>query len=152
MKYIVLILFTLLTAVSGVGYWYYNKTEESIATLRENNTILESAVQRNEQTISELRSSYAEAQRQMDLLNQENIRIRRNNDRLVEKFGDSDISTAAEARPELIERLINRGTDNAFRCLELLSGAELTERERNAENGTAFNNECPWLFDTLVRP
>jgi cell division protein FtsB len=134
MKYIVLILVTLLTAVSGVGYWYYDKTETRIATLRDNNTKLESAVELNEQAISDLQSSYADAQRQMELLNQENIRIRRNNDRLVEKFGDSDIATAAAARPELIERLINRGTDNAFRCLELLSGAELTERERNAEN------------------
>lgn len=152
MKYLVLILFTLLSAVSGIGYWYYDKTEQKIATLRENNVELENAIELNEQTIAGLESSYAEAQQQIELVNQENVRIRRNNDRLVEKFGDSDISLAAEARPELIERIINRGTDNAFRCLELLSGAELTERERNADNGTAFNNECPWLFDTLVRP
>lgn len=152
MKYLVLILFTLLAAGSGLGYWYYQESQSAIKILTENNADLESAVQLNEQTISELESSYDEAKRQIEFLNQENIRIRRNNNRLVEKFGDSDIATAAAARPELIEKLINRGTDNAFRCLELLSGAELTEQERNAENDRQFNNECPWLFDTLVRP
>lgn len=152
MKYLVLILVTLLLAVSGVSYWYYNKTEQTISTLRENNVKLKSAIELSEQAIDSLQTSYAEAQRQIELVNQENIRIRRNNDRLVEKFGDSDIGLAAEARPELIERIINRGTVNAFRCLELLSGAELTESERNADNDSTFNNECPWLFNTLVRP
>lgn len=152
MKYLVIVLFTLLSAGSGLGYWYYNKTQAAISILVENNARLDSAVQLNEQTISELESSYAQAQREMDRLNQENIRIRRNNQMLVDRFSDSDIGVAASAKPELVERLINRGTDNAFRCLELLSGAELTEQERNAENGTQFNRECPWLFDTLVRP
>lgn len=152
MKYLVLILLTLLLAVSGVSYWYYNKTEQTISALRENNVKLKSAIELSEQAIDSLQTSYAEARQQIELVNQENIRIRRNNDRLVEKFGNSDISLAAEAKPELIERIINRGTVNAFRCLELLSGAELTESERNADNDTAFNNECPWLFNTLVRP
>jgi hypothetical protein len=33
-----------------------------------------------------------------------------------------------------------------------MSGAPLSEKEREAENGKAFNRECPWLFDTLVDP
>jgi len=152
MKYLVMILSVLLIAGSGVGYWYYRDSQKIITTLTENNAELEISVQLNEQTIQSLEQDYGFAQQEIQALNQENQQIRRNNQMLVDRFSDSDIGVAASARPELVERLINRGTVNAFRCLELLSGAELTEQERNANNGTEFNRECPWLFDTLVRP
>jgi cell division protein FtsB len=152
MKYIVMILSVLLMASGGLGYWYYRDSQKIITTLNQNNARLETAVELNEQAIESLQQNYGLAQQQIEALNQENRQIRRNNQMLVDRFSDSDIGVAASAKPELVERLINRGTANAFRCLELLSGAELLERERNAKNGTEFNNECPWLFDTLVRP
>ena len=152
MKYVVMILSVLLLSASSLGYWYYRDSQEIITTLTENNAELQISVQLNEQTIDNLQQDYGLAQQEIEALNQENQQIRRNNQMLVDRFSDSDLGVAASAKPELIERLINRGTVNAFRCLELLSGAELSEQERNANNGTEFNRECPWLFDTLVRP
>ena len=152
MKYIVMILSVLLMAGGGLGYWYYRDSQKIITTLNQNNARLETAVELNEQTIESLQQNYGLAQQEIEALNQENQQIRRNNQMLVDRFSDSDIGVAASTKPELVERLINRGTANAFRCLELLSGAELSEQERNANNGTEFNNECSWLFDTLVRP
>jgi len=136
----------------GLGYWYYRDSQNTIATLTENNAELNLGVELNEETIKNLQSDYQSAQNQIEALNQENQKIHRNNQMLINRFSDSDIGVVAAVKPELIERLINRGTVNAFRCLELLSGSELTEQERNAEDGKEFNQECPWLFNTLVRP
>ena len=152
MKYLVLILSVLLIAGSGLGYWYFRDSQSVISTLTENNAELELSVQLNEQTITNLEKDYDFAQQEVTRLNEENTAIQRRNNLLVERFANNDIGFLAENKPELIERIINRGTANAFRCMELLSGAELTEQERNADNGTDFNNECPWLFNTLVQP
>ena len=37
------IMLVAMLAMGGVGYWYYNDTQEKIATLHENNAKLESA-------------------------------------------------------------------------------------------------------------
>ena len=64
------------------------------------------------------------------------------------KLEKIDLEAAAIANAEGIERAVNAGTVNAGRCFELLSGAELNEKERTAKNDIAFNKECPWLYDT----
>lgn len=152
MKYVSMILAALLVAGGGLGYWYYNSSQNTISILTENNAKLENGIQLNEETINNLQISYTAAQEQIEQLNIENREIRRNNQMLIDRFSDSDIGVAAANKPELVERLINRGTNNAFRCLELLSGSELTERERNAKNGNEFNRECPWIFDSFNFP
>lgn len=152
MKYVVLILTVLSLTSSGLGYWYYRDSQKVIASLQENNALLETAIKINEETISSLQNSYKQSQVELVRINKEYTEVRRRNQLLIDKFADSDIGFLAESKPELVERLINRGTVNAFRCMELLSGATLTEKERNATDGREFNPECPWIFDTIVNP
>jgi hypothetical protein len=40
-------------------------------------------------------------------------------------------------------RIINKGSANATRCIEIASGAELTENEKNATKKSEINPECP---------
>ncbi len=134
--------------MGGIGYWYYNDTQERIAILNENNAKLEIAVETNEAALESLQVSYASAQQENTRLNAAYTNIRRQNQRLADKLQEIDLTAAAIANAEGIERAVNRGTVNAGRCFELLSGAELNENERNAENDIAFNKECPWLYDT----
>jgi len=133
----------------GIGYWYYNDSQERITTLITNNAQLESGIATSEETITTLQDNYALANKTIAELNEELRNIKRQNQLLVDKFSDSDLGVAAAARPELIKRLINKGTANAFRCFELLSGAALTDKERNAKNAREFNNECPWLWKSV---
>ena len=132
--------------MGGIGYWYYNDTQERIAILNENNAKLEIAVETNEAALESLQVSYASAQQENTRLNAAYTNIRRQNQRLADKLQEIDLTAAAIANAEGIERAVNRGTVNAGRCFELLSGAELNENERNAENDIAFNKECPWLW------
>ena len=142
-----IVMFMLLLGVGGIGYWYYNDTQERLAILTSNNAKLNTAVELNEQTISSLENDYEKASSELASLNEAYIAIRRQNQRLADKLQEIDLTAAAIANAEGIERAVNRGTENAGRCFELLSGAELNDKERNAENGIAFNKECPWLYD-----
>ena len=143
-----IVMFLLLLGAGGIGYWYYNDTQARKAILQENNAKLNTAVELNEQTISSLEKDYEKASSELATLNEQYTAIRRQNQRLADKLQEIDLTAAAIANAKSIERAVNRGTVNAGRCFELLSGAELNDKERNAENGIAFNKECPWLYDT----
>jgi septal ring factor EnvC (AmiA/AmiB activator) len=138
----------IMATMAGGFYLYYQDTQKRMAVLVENAAKLETAVQMNEETINSLQESYAAAQTELNTLNAAYQNIRRQNQQLATKLQQIDLTAAALANAEGIERAVNRGTENAGRCFELLSGAELTDAERNAENATAFNKECPWLYDS----
>ena len=143
-----IVFFILLLGAGGIGYWYYNDTQARLAVLTENNAKLNTAVELNEQTISSLETDYEKASSELATLNKQYSAIRRQNQKLADKLQEIDLTAAAIANAEGIERAVNRGTKNAGRCFELLSGAKLNQKERTAENGIAFNKECPWLYDT----
>jgi chromosome segregation ATPase len=145
--YAFLIILGLLGGAGYGAYWYYQDSQKKIMTLTENNAKLETAVETNEAALESLQASYAAQTQELDSLNAAYTSIRRQNQLLADKLERLDLTAAAIANPDAIERAVNRGTENAGRCFELLSGAELNDKERNAENGEAFNKECPWLYD-----
>jgi len=130
------------------GYLYYKDTQATISTLEQNNAKLETSIVINEQTISNLDQANKQLQSIYEQVDADYQTIRRQNDVLVEKLERHDIGVLAAAKPVLVERIINNATDNVNRCFELLSGAELTDKERGAESANAFNSECPWLKPT----
>lgn len=128
------------------GYWYYTDTQKRMAILIENNAQLEIAVATNEQAIESLQANYAAAQAENQRINQAYAEIRRQNNRLASRLSEIDLGLLAAEKPDSIERAVNRGTVNAGRCFEILSGSPLTETELNATDGESFNKECPWLW------
>lgn len=144
------ILMILMAAMTAGGYWYYNDTQGRLATLVSNAARLETAIASSEATISALQNDYEAMRMANEVLNEEFVAIRRQNDILSDKLSRHDLGFLAASRPELVENIINSASDNAIRCFELLSGAELTERELDATNANSFNSECPWLYDTFI--
>ena len=136
----------MMLVLCGAFYWYYNDTQERIAILNENNAKLETAVAISENTISTLQEDYAKANREISRINTEFQAIRAQNNVLADKLAKHDLAVLGSGKPGLVERLVNRGTVNAGRCFELLSGAQLTDKEKEATNGDEFNKECPWLW------
>jgi regulator of replication initiation timing len=143
----------LIALMSGAVYFYYSTTQERIAALIANNATLTANVQtitdansQNIQTIEDLQSSYQRVQEDYSRVQSEFQVIRMQNAELRERLGRHELSALAAARPGLVERTINRASDNAARCFELLSDAPLTESEMNATNEREFNSECPWLW------
>ena len=145
--------------MSGAAYYYYSTTQTRIAqliensvVLKENNKQLVTANEQNIQTIDDLQASYQKVQEQFTQVQSEFQVIRMQNRELRERLGRHELDALAAARPELVERTINRASERALRCFELLSGSPLTEQERNARNEREFNAECPWLYHELVAP
>ena len=136
--------------IAGAFYWYYNDTQERMAILNENNAKLEVAVQTSEAAVEQLQVDFQRASEELNKVNKEFSDIRRQNRTLSDKLGRHDLGNLAENKPGLVERIITGASTKAGRCCELLSGAELTDKEKEAKNGKSFNSECPWLFDRYV--
>ena len=136
--------------MAGAFYWYYNDTQERMAILNENNAKLEVAVQTSEAAVEQLQVDFQRASEELNKVNTEFADIRRQNQTLSDKLRRHDVGNLAENKPGIVERIITGASTKAGRCFELLSGAELTDREKEAKNGESFNSECPWLFDRYV--
>ena len=133
--------------VCGLFYWYYNDTQERMAILNENNAKLETAVATSEAAVESLQRDYEKANQELGELNEKFSNIRKQNKTLSNKLGRHDLGNLAENKPGLVEKVITKASGKENRCFELISGAELTEKEKEATNGKSFNSECPWLFD-----
>jgi hypothetical protein len=80
--------------------------------------------------------------------------LKKDVDDLDKRFnkGGRDLGKASIERPELIEKVINRGTDRASRCIEIASGAPLTDAEKNATKKSEINTECPSIANPNYVP
>lgn len=145
MKVFGILLLMLLPMAGGAG-WYVVNLQRALAVSQANEAKLEQAVATNEAAIEAMRRDYALQAEQLQAVNAEFAAIREQNQNLIGKLERHDIGLLGEQKPGLVVRIINRATDKANRCFEILSGAELTEKELEAENGNQFNSECPWLF------
>jgi len=145
-----------LMVLSGGAAYYYKTTQATIMKLAQNNAQLEANVatittanEKNVSTIRNLEASYERVQAEYQELQTNFQTIRDQNNELRERLGKHEIGSLAAAKPQLVERIIDRASEKALRCFELLSGASLTEDEKNADTPQKFNSECPWLYDTI---
>jgi len=145
-------LLVLLLGGAGSFYWYYNDTQARLTELVENNAKLEIAVQTSEAALKSVQEDLKRANEEAQKVNAEFSRIRAQNNVLANKLQKHDLGVLGAAKPALVEKIINKASAKAGRCFELLSGAELTEEERNATSEKAFNSECPWLWAGRVQP
>jgi predicted transcriptional regulator len=138
---------TLMMLMLCGAFWvYYQDTQERMAILNENNAKLETAVATSEAAVASLQADFKKANEELNRVNTEFAAIRAQNNVLADKLAKHDLAVLGSKKPGLVERLVNRGTINAGRCFELLAGAALTDKEKEAKDGNAFNKECPWLW------
>jgi hypothetical protein len=133
--------------VMGSGfYWYYRDSQSKLMTLQANNATLQMAVKTNEDTIKSLQLNYQKAAQELANVNAVLTDTRTQNKELQLRLSEHELGALAAAKPGLVQNIINNATRDANRCFELLSGAPLTTKERNAKNAKEFNGECSWLF------
>lgn len=144
-----LLLFVIGTIGGGgfIAYKTYTDMQNKIIILSSQNAELKTATAQQEEAVASLLKDIKKANEELDKVNKAFARIREQNDMLANKLDNIDLGVMAVRDPDDIEFKVNRGTDNAGRCFELLSGDELNEDEKGAENAKDFNRECPWLYD-----
>tara|TARA_X000001036_G_scaffold66327_1_gene57034 strand:+ start:2092 stop:2565 length:474 start_codon:yes stop_codon:yes gene_type:complete len=141
-----IVLILILLAGAGGAYTYVTNLQKTSEIHRLNALKFEQAAQQNEEALRVQKENYIALQKNLEEVNQEFAASRAQNGVLTKKLAEHDINALAAERPDSITRLINRGTVNAGRCFEILSGADLTDKEKEAKSATSFNKECPWLW------
>jgi len=139
MLQIKIILALVLLAGAGGGYLYVNKLQKDNAILKTNQIKLETAVAESNQVIEQQSKDLKKIRSTLKEVEELNDRLQADKDSLNKRLGKHDIGNLAENKPGLVEKIINKASDSAARCVEIASGSPLTEEELN---GTP-NRECP---------
>ena len=134
-----LALILIILASAGGGYWYVQKLQKDNAILKANQVKLETAVAESNQVIEQQSKDLKKIRSTLKEVEELNDRLQSDKDSLNKRLGKHDIGNLAENKPGLVEKIINKASDSAARCVEIASGSPLTEEELN---GTP-NRECP---------
>ena len=124
---------------AGGGYLYVNKLQKDNAILKTNQVKLETAVAESNQVIEQQTKDLKKIRTTLKEVEEVNAKLQADRDALNNRLGKHDIGNLAENKPGLVEKIINKASDSAARCMEIASGSPLTEEELN---GTP-NRECP---------
>jgi hypothetical protein len=140
------------------GLWYVTGLRADLAVSEMNNKTLKDGIEQQQRLIEKMQKDVAQIQKINADLADEADRQKKEMRDLVDRFnvnarGESrDFGAIAAARPGVVERLVNRGTANAMRCLAIASGAPHTEAELAAKTSSEINRECPSLANPSYTP
>ena len=148
----------LVSSLAGAGL-YVMKLRSDNAILKANQIKLEEAVASQQEVIAQQKADFETIMAANKKLQDPRDILQRELHNLDDKFNKTnasgkkrDIGDLAVNRPESVERVINRASDNALRCVEIAMGAELTEEEINAVTPSEINSECPSLANPNYVP
>ena len=147
-----LIMLVIMGVLGGLGYWYYQDTQERMAILNANNAKLEQATATQTAAIEKLEEDVAAAA-EVQKETEEKFKVAREQvSNLQNKFnktsallGKRDLGTLGQAKPSSIARILTSGTKKMNRCYEIISGQPLTEKEINANKPSQLNSMCPTI-------
>ena len=129
----------LILAGGAGGYAYVQKLQKDNAILKTNQVKLETAVSESNEVIEQQTKDLKQIRNTLKKVEELNAKLEKDRNALNNRLGKHDIGNLAENKPGLVEKIINKASDSAARCMEIASGSPLTEEELN---GTP-NRECP---------
>jgi chromosome segregation ATPase len=143
----------LITGIAGAGM-YVMKLRSDNAILKANQIKLESAVADQQQLIENQKKDFEEILSANKKMNELVSVLKKDLEDLDKRFNkkNRDVGKLAIAKTKAIERITNNGSKNANRCIEIASGAELTEAEKNATKKSEINTECPSIANPNYVP
>jgi len=143
----------IITSLLGAGAYVFKLQRDNVI-LKENAVKLESAISEQKQVIENQKKDFAEILEANKKINELVNNLKKDLDDLDKRFSkkDRDIGKLAIERTGAIERVINKGSDNATRCIEIASGSPLTEKEKNATKKSEINPECPSIANPSYVP
>ena len=149
----IVIILVILLAGGGFGAWtYMEKLQADNRVLQVNQEILKENELKLNDAIAEQQAVIAEKAKQAEdiqtanaALRTETSRLNSEKDNLAKKLGKHELDILAQNKPGLVNRIINRASDNVMRCFEILSGSPLTHDELQADKPSLYNRECPTI-------
>lgn len=153
-----LVMVLIIVSIVAGGFYYVTGLRADLAVSEINNQKMLDAVEQQQAAITQMRAEQ-EAIRVANAELADTVKKAKGDmSALQNRFSTNADGTArdfgqlAVAKPESIQRAINRGTVNALRCIEIASGAQLTEQERRANTPSEINKECPSIANPSYKP
>ena len=143
----------LASAVIGAGV-YVMKLRSDNAILKANAIKLESAVAEQQELITQQKEDFKDILAANQKMNELVGVLKKDLEDLDKRFNkkNRDVGKLAIAKTKSIERITNGASALATRCIEIASGAELTEKEKNATKKSEINTECPSIANPNYIP
>lgn len=141
------ILYLIIVAIIAGGIYYITGLRANLAVSEMNNKMLEDGVKKQAELIELMKKDIEDIKKVNEDLSKQREDLQKDKDTLTSKFSKRDFGALAAEKPKVVERLVNRGTENAIRCVELASGSPLNDKEKNAKTPTEANRECPSLIN-----
>ena len=147
----------IIALIIAAGLWYVSNVKADLVQSQENARRLEEGIKEQKDLLRQMVEDIAAIQQTNRDLQNLAERYRGEVDTLTKKFSQDargnprDFGQLAREKPELVERLVNRGTRNAMRCLELASGAAHSQQELAAKSSAEINKECPAIANPNYR-
>lgn len=132
-----------LSAIAFAAWKYYEYTQEQIRVYSQNAAVAEQAAAQTQQALERVQENLIEVRRQFDEVSDKFDIAQRRVATLEEKLSKHELDVLARAKPGLVEKVIDNGTTDVLRCLEIASGSPLTEDELNATTKSQINGACP---------
>ena len=143
----------LITGIAGAGV-YVMKLRSDNAILKANQVKLEEAVSSQKELIAKQQEDFKEILAANQKMNELVSVLKKDLEDLDKRFNkkNRDVGKLAIAKPDAIERITNKGSALATRCIEIASGSPLTEEEKNATLKSQINTECPSIANPNYVP
>ena len=156
----VVIILVVLLGAGGFGSWtYMQKLQADNEVYRineqvyaENETKLNDAISDQNEVIAAKAAQAAAIQEANNILRAETDRLDKEKANLAKKLGRHELDILAQNKPGLVGRVINKASDNALRCFEIITGAPLTPKEEEASKPSQYNAECPTIHPNYNKP
>jgi|SRR5210317_178862 chromosome segregation ATPase len=143
----------IISSIAGAGL-YVMKLRSDNAILKANQIELERSVESQKELLQKQKQDFEEILESNKQLNKLINTLKKDLDELDKRFnkGKRDVGKLAIEKTAPVERIFNKGSDNAIRCIELASGAPHTEEELKATKKSEINPECPALANPSYVP
>ena len=143
----------MLLGLAGAGA-YVLKLRGDNAILKGNQVKMEMALEQQTKFIEQQKKDYEAILKANQEVNKLVGNLKKDIDDLDKRFnkGTRDLGKTAMERPEAMERIVNKASDKALRCVEIAGGAKLTEAEKTATKKSEINSECPAIANPNYKP
>ena len=149
----VIIMAVVFIGISCVGV-YVMKLRSDNAIIKANQVLLEQSVESQKQVIKKQQEDFGQILESNKKMNTLINNLQKDIDALDKRFnkGARDFGKLAMEKYGLVEKIINKGSDRATRCVEIAGGSPLTEKEINATKKSEINTECPSIANPNYEP
>ncbi len=143
----------MISGLAGAGL-YVMKLQKDNAILKANQVKLEQAVDSQKKVIAQQKEDFSKILAANKKMNELMGKLQKDLEDLDKRFtkGGRDFGKLAIEKTKVIQKIINRGSDNVMRCVEIAGGAALTEAEIKATKKSEINRECPSIANPNYVP